>query len=73
MASALTPAERSLHAQLASYDSWAKEQDPTARTEPARRAFRNKFEKIVAPDGVLPPQQRLAAPRRARRTTPAWR
>ncbi len=58
MASSLTPAERSLRGSIASYESWAKTPDRSARTEPARNAQRQKFEDQVDPDGVLDPVER---------------
>jgi hypothetical protein len=39
----LTPAERRLHAQLASHESWANTENRTGRTAPARRALDAKF------------------------------
>ena len=41
--SSLTPAEHTLRAQIAAHDSWAKTEDPSARTVPARQAFKDKF------------------------------
>ena len=35
----LSPAERQMRASLAAHVSWANTEDPTARTEQARRAF----------------------------------
>jgi hypothetical protein len=56
--SSLTPSERSLRARQASYSSWAKTADPTARTEPARKAFDDRFSRLVDPDGILPEPER---------------
>ena len=39
----LTPAERSLRAQIAAHDSWARTTDRTARTANARKALEEKF------------------------------
>ncbi|MCE7083480.1 hypothetical protein [Streptomyces sp. ST2-7A] len=39
----MSPAERSLRAQLASHVSWARTADPAARTAPARRALEERF------------------------------
>jgi hypothetical protein len=58
VADALTPAERSLRARMASYSSWAQTHDPAARTAPARQAFKDRFERQVDPDGVLPEPER---------------
>jgi len=58
-----TPSERSLHASIAGLTSWANTSDPTARTEEARRSFKESFEDRVDPDGTLEPAERT---RRAR-------
>ncbi len=55
---ALSPAERKLVAQQAAHTSWANTPDPTARTERARRSFRQSFEAVVDPDGILEPAER---------------
>jgi hypothetical protein len=39
----LTPAERRLRSQLASYVSWGNTEDSTQRTAPARNALEAKF------------------------------
>jgi len=54
----LTPSERTLRAQIASHTSWANTADRTARTEPARKAMNEKFERQVDPDGALLPAER---------------
>lgn len=54
----LTPTEKSLRGQIAVNTSWAHTQNRSARTEPARKAALDKFEKEVDPDGVLPPAER---------------
>ncbi len=51
-------ADRSLIARLAAHEWWAKTTDSTARTEPARRALLDRFEREVDPDGVLPSHER---------------
>ena len=43
----LTPSERKLRAQLAAHESWARTDDPSARTAPARRAFLDRFERAA--------------------------
>jgi hypothetical protein len=63
----LTPAERSLRGQLASYESWANTKDRTARTAPGRAANMARFEKLVDPDGTLTPEARSKAAEAARR------
>ncbi len=52
------PSERSLHASIAAHESWARTPDRTARTEQARRSFRQSFEAVVDPDGKLDPAER---------------
>lgn len=54
----MTPAQRAMHARLASRTSWAKTSDREQRTRPARTAFLARFEKQVDPDGVLPEIER---------------
>lgn len=44
----------SLEAQIASHESWARTENRSARTAPARMAMQARFEKMVDPDGVLP-------------------
>jgi hypothetical protein len=39
----LTPAQRSLRAQIAAHDSWARTSNRSARTANARKAFENRF------------------------------
>ena len=54
----LTPSERSLRARMAAHASWAKTDDRSARTAPARRAALARFEHQVDPDGGLSPTER---------------
>ncbi len=54
----LTPEERSLRASIAVHTMWSKTPDRTARTQPARDAFRRSFEKKVDPGGNLLPETR---------------
>lgn len=53
----LSPSERTLRARLAAHTLHAKV-DPTEHTEPARRAFLERFEDEVDPDRVLSPTER---------------
>lgn len=53
-----TPTEQNLIAQVAAHESWAKTENRSARTAPARKAMLDKFEREVDPDGVLPPAER---------------
>ncbi len=62
-----TPAERSLQARLASYVSWSQTDDPAARTAAARKAFADRFERQVDPDGVLPVADRRRRAEAAKR------
>ncbi|MGR7026615.1 hypothetical protein [Geodermatophilus sp. URMC 62] len=55
-------ADHSLIARLAAQGSWARTADPSARTEPARRAMLDRFERQVDPDGVLPQNGRRDRP-----------
>jgi hypothetical protein len=54
----MSAAERSLRGQIASHESWARTENPSARTAPARKAALDRFEKEVDPDGTLPPAER---------------
>lgn len=62
-----TPAQRALHARLASHSRWAKTADPAAATAPARAAFLDRFERQVDPDGTLPPEERRRRAEHARK------
>lgn len=56
---AATAAEdRSLIAQIAAHESWARTPDRSARTAPARAAVMARFEALVDPDGTLSPEER---------------
>ena len=57
----------SLRARIGAYTKWARTDDRTAATEPARRAFRSKFEREVDPDGVMPVEERLRRAEAARK------
>lgn len=39
----LSPSERALRAKLAAHTSWARTEDPTARTANGRKAFNDRF------------------------------
>ena len=60
-------ADRSLIARLAAHESWARTSDPSERTEPARRALLDRFEREVDPGGVLPPDERARRAAHARK------
>ena len=59
---ALTPAERSMQRRLAVHSSWAKTENRTARTEPARKAAFARFEKLVDPTACWRPRSAQCAP-----------
>ena len=54
----LSPAERVLRARIAANVRWAKCEDRTTATAPARRAAQSRWEREVDPDGVLTPEER---------------
>lgn len=62
-----TPAELSLQARLAAHSLHARVSDPSAHTAPARRAFLDRFEREVDPDGTLPPADRARRAAHARK------
>jgi hypothetical protein len=53
--------DRSVYGRIGAYSLWAKCTDPSAQTASARKAFLNRFEREVDPDGLL------STPERARR------
>lgn len=59
--------DRSLVATIAAHERWAREPDRAAATEAARRAFRDRFERQVDPDGTLPPAERARRAEHARK------
>lgn len=67
MADTLTPAERSLRARLAVLTSWENTRDPSARTQPGRDKFDQRFLDQVDPDRTLPEAERLRRVEYARR------
>lgn len=64
---ATDPGERRLAAQIAAHDSWARTEDRSARTAPARAAALARFEAEVDPAGVLAPMERRRRAEHARR------
>ncbi len=58
MAEILSPAERTLRAQIAAHALHAAVADPAAHTAPARQTFLERFEREVDPDGSLPHEER---------------
>ncbi|ORW51372.1 hypothetical protein AWB90_05335 [Mycobacterium paraense] len=56
-----------MRGSIASNVSWSNTVDRSARTEPARKAAHDRFERLVDPEGVLPPQERAKRAENARR------
>jgi hypothetical protein len=59
--------ERVLRARLAAHSLHAQVTDPAAHTAPARRAFLDRFEREVDPDGLLPAAERQRRAEHARK------
>lgn len=64
---ALTPTERTLRSEIAAHESWARTENRSARTAPARKALLDKFEQQVDPDGNLIPAERAIRAEHARK------
>lgn len=62
----LTPEQRRRRARIAAHASWAKTSDRAARTTAGTKAFLDRFERQVDPDGVLPEEIRAAMAKHAR-------
>lgn len=52
---------------IGAHESWARTADRTARTAPGRRAFLERFEREVDPDGTLTPDERARRAESARK------
>ena len=63
---ALTEPQR-LRNQLGAHTQWSRESDRPGRTAKARKAFLDRFEREVDPDGVLPTQVRAQMAESARK------
>lgn len=63
----LTPAERRLRSQIGAHESWARTENRSARTLPARMALLAKFEQQVDPDNRLTPAERAKRAENARK------
>jgi hypothetical protein len=50
--------ERAHWGRIGALASWKQTADPTGRTAPARRAFDDRFDREVDPEGVLDPTER---------------
>lgn len=62
-----SPSERVLRAKLAAHSLHAQVADPAAHTAPARRAFLDRFEREVDPQGLLPAGERQRRAEHARK------
>lgn len=62
----MTPERRRRRARIAAHTSWANTPDRTARTAAGTKAFLDRFERQVDPDGVLPEDVRAAMAKHAR-------
>jgi hypothetical protein len=49
---------KNIERRIAAEISWSKTSDRSARTKPARDTFISRFERLVDPDGTLPPDER---------------
>jgi hypothetical protein len=63
----ITPSEARLRSQIGAHGSWARTENRSARTLPAREAAWDRFEKEVDPEGKLPRAQRAAMAESARK------
>ena len=54
----MTPEQRVLRSRLGAHTSWANTTDRSARTEAARRAAWNRFDRLADPEGVLSDEER---------------
>ena len=63
----MTPEQRSLQARMAAHSLHVRVANPAAHTAPARRAFLDRFERDVDPDGVLKPEERARRAEHARK------
>jgi hypothetical protein len=59
--------DSALIASLAAHVKWAKCEDRTAATAAARKAFADRFETLVDPDGALDPAERALRAENARK------
>lgn len=64
---ATDPSTRVLVAKIAAHERWAGTHDRTAATAAARKAFIDRFERTVDPEGVLDPAERAVRAEHARR------
>jgi len=62
----VTPEQRRRRARVAAHASWAKTSDRAARTSAGTKAFLDRFERQVDPEGVLSDEVRTAMAKHAR-------
>lgn len=67
MSNGMSESERRLRAQVASHSSWMRTEDRSKRTAPGRRAFMERFEREVDPDGTLDAAERSQRAESARK------
>jgi hypothetical protein len=63
----ITESDRSQIGRIGAHASWARTEDRTARTEPARRAMLDKLEQKVDPNNELAPAERAKRAESARK------
>ena len=62
----MTPQHCRRRARIAAHASWANTADRAARTAAGTKAFLDRFERQIDPEGVLPAQVRAAMAKHAR-------
>jgi hypothetical protein len=63
----VNPSQRTARARLAAHTRWANCDDRVEATAGARKAFLDRFERQVDPDGLLPPAERAKRAANARK------
>lgn len=58
---------KDINRRIAAEVSWSRTADRSARTQPGREAFLNRFEREVDPNGELPPDERRRRAEHAKR------
>ena len=58
--------DRALIVRIAANERWAREEDRTAATQPARDAYKKQFEDLVDPERKLSPEERAKRVKNAR-------
>jgi hypothetical protein len=66
IAAGMTAEHRRRRARIAAHASWANTANRAARTAPGTKAFLDRFERQVDPDGVLTQEVRAAMAKHAR-------